>query len=252
MRQSKIYQLYSSPDHEANLFRNGPYEPYLTHPDQTEGYGAMYDLWKSLASDPPAWIGFTTHDQVQRGCNVRLIDDDVPVIEQALKEHDVLGFGFHVFDTLTLSQQAELSQDGFDAVIKQLGIMPPPAWYMDRGSCLYCGYWIMTWSAFDEYMQWLQPLVEQLVATNAPTLTEPRGPNQRTMLADVIERLMIIWAYSKRVLNLGEYIADYWIEKEGMKVQQVAEYGDAPQFDITKYLSPGQKVNEIELDFSTR
>jgi len=213
-----IYQFYAKPGHRARLFPLDPYVGFGLEPEvnptiayrcpeledertrwELREYTGMLHLWR-VSHDDDDWIGFTSWRQLDKFPTV-FSPGDRGRIRELLGQYDILGFAKYRFNC-TLAQQAAgwCHFPDFDRCLRALVGTPPTQWYSDRESCLYCNYVIMKKTSFYEYMAWSAPLV-------LGTLSKPeyRGV-ART--GNMMERLLIIWAYGKRVLDVTrEFLA---------------------------------------------
>ncbi len=207
-----IYQLYAKPSNRARLFTQDPYVPFGLEPEvnptiayrcpeledsdarwELREYAGMLHHWR-VPHDNDDWIGFTSWRQLDKFPTV-FLPGDRGKISELLRDHDMLGFAKYRFN-YSLAQQttACCGFPEFDKCLRKLVSEPPARWYTDRESCLYCNYVIMKKTTFNEYMAWSAPRV-------LSTLRQPeyRG-TART--GNMMERLLIIWAYGKRVRDV--------------------------------------------------
>lgn len=227
-----IYQLFFKDDQRGQLLETAPYQPLGLEPEVNPGisancpelqdararlllreYAAMLWCWRNqeTAFSDHQWIGFTSHRQFDKSVNKSrtfFAAEDIPDIAVLAKRFDILGFGYYRLGGLSLAQHSEHMDPGFDAYIRRIFpniAQAVPDWYIETHSCLYCNYWIMRRERFVEYMEWSWPIVQLLLVWEKtdPNLQGPRGPLNLWFLGDIMERLVILWGFNKKVADIS-------------------------------------------------
>lgn len=181
-------------------------------------YAAMLHHWRNPELDSDPWIGFTSYRQLDK---VPTILHDRKALEEALCQHDVLGWGFYSFfhvpsgRSMTLAEQGEYCHSGMTACLQALlGERGEalPASYRESNTGLFCNYWVMSRQSFNQLMLWSYPLVRRcLDQPQRISSSEPR------FLAYLAERLFICWygLTNKRLANVGQVVHFHYGHRTG-------------------------------------
>ena len=199
------FGLYTSVN--ADISRNCPELAIASHQPLLSEYGAMLHLWRNPELDPDPWIGFTSYRQLDK---FQTIFTDRQALEASLDQHDVVGWGGYQFidsqskRSVSMGEQTERVHPGLNGCMWKLLLMrneamPQP--YLIANDGLYCNFWAMSKSNFDDYMRWSFPLV-QWCLRNTRDLFVQSHPRSLSFL---VERLFICWYLlrHKRVTHVG-------------------------------------------------
>lgn len=223
-----IHQCYFEPSQRPHLFTSPLYRgfglytavnpdlarncPELADPKNQQAlseYAALLHLWRNPDLDDDPWIGFSSYRQLDK---FPTILEDRQALEGCLARCDVVGWGFYAFfdassgRPISLAEQGERFHPGITSALWRLLLWRDealPANYLLENSGLFCNYWVMSKSNFDEYMRWSWPLVQGF-------LEHPDSFSQShaRALAYLVERLFICWygLRQKRLVNVGQTV----------------------------------------------
>ncbi|MGF1583134.1 MAG: FkbM family methyltransferase [Gemmataceae bacterium] len=208
-----IHQCYFDESQKARLFTNPVYRGFgvysSVNPELTRNcpelenpknqpmlseYAAMLHIWRNPDVDPDPWIGFTSYRQLDKSATIIENRED---IEQTLSQCDIIGWGpYAMFDAtgkmpVTLAEQSEWTHQGLLMCLWKLLMMRGetlPPQFLTQNVGLFCNYWVMSKTNFQQYMEWSYPLVKYcLDHPDDYVQSHPRS------MAYLVERLFIVW-----------------------------------------------------------
>ena len=207
-----IYQCYFRPSQSKEFFNSHAYQPFGLEPNvndrllegcpeletpknriQLLDMAAMLWWYRHLDETPDEWIGFTSWRQYTK---TRTYFKSKEVVESLLSSHDVLSWGYHIFNQ-SLADRSERSHPGINVFMKALfeivGEEIPDDYYKRTDGPLV-DYWAMSKENFVEFMEYMLPFQEYCLNNLDRYWYLQNHPKSS---AYVLERLFPIWVMKK-------------------------------------------------------
>lgn len=206
-----IYQLYPTEQKKNKPFNKFYHTICLEdlsseyYPELKMEYSGMLYAWKNKL-DNDDWIGFTSYQQLKK--NKFLLNSlNYKFILRQLKTYDILSWRYICFPC-SIAAQAEYYHKNilyYTELLLSFFDEQIPDKYYNIGCACYCGYWIMSKSNFNFFMEWSYPKIQKILSLQNSN-TYFKIDQHLSNSGFIIERLFIIWylIFNKSILNISK------------------------------------------------